>query len=193
MPEMGGLEATAAIRARERSTGGHVPIIALTAHVMAGDREQCLAAGMDAFVAKPLRPAELFAALDQFFPPPDRPVAARRTATHGVDGAALLAGFGGNASLLAEVVGVFLTDAPSMLERLREAARAGDASALAAAAHALKGSVGLFTDGEAFISAQRLEQIARAGDRSAIDAACADLEKAVAGLTVELRHLIGQA
>jgi PAS domain S-box-containing protein len=192
MPEMGGLEATAAIRARERGTGVHVPIIALTAHVMAGDREQCLAAGMDWFVAKPLRPAELFAALDQFFPPPDRPVAAPEPPRR-VDGAALLAGFGGNASLLAEVVGVFLTDAPSMLERLREAARAGDAGALSATAHAIKGSVGLFTDGEAFISARRVEQIASSGDRPAIDAACADLEKALAGLTVELRQLIGQA
>ena len=191
MPEMGGLEATAAIRARERSTGGHVPIIALTAHVMAGDREECLAAGMDAFVAKPLRPAELFAALDQFFPPPDRRVAAGEPLRQ-VDGAALLAGVGGTASLLAEVVAVFLTDAPAMLERLRDAARAGNVHALAAAAHAIKGSVGLFTDGEAFVSARRLEQIARAGDRSAIEAACADLEKAVAGLTTELRHLIGQ-
>src|SRR5688572_3687516 len=92
MPGMGGLEATAAIRARERGTGRHVPIIALTAHVMAGDREQCLAAGMDWFVAKPLRPAELFAALDQFFPPPDRPVAVEEPPRR-IDGAALLAGF----------------------------------------------------------------------------------------------------
>ena len=192
MPEMGGLEATAAIRAREHSTGGHVPIIALTAHVMAGDREECLAAGMDAFVAKPLRPAELFATLDQFFPAPDRSVAAHEPPRQ-VDSAALLAGVGGTPTLLAEVVRVFLTDAPGMLERLRDAARAGNGDALAAAAHAIKGSVGLFTDGEAFLSARRLEQIARAGDRKAIDAACADLEKAVAGLTVELRQLIGQA
>ena len=192
MPEMGGLEATAAIRARERSTGKHLPIIALTAHVMAGDREQCLAAGMDAFVAKPLRPAELFATLDHFFPPPDRPVAAHEPPPQ-VDGAALLAGVGGTPSLLAEVVRVFLADAPGMLERLRDAASARNGDALAAAAHAIKGSVGLFTDGEAFTSARRLEQIARAGDQSAIEAARADLEKAVAGLTVELRHLIGQA
>ena len=88
---------------------------------------------------------------------------------------------------------MFLTDAQSMLERLREAARAGDAGALSATAHAIKGSVGLFTDGEAFISARRVEQIASSGDRPAIDAACADLEKALAGLTVELRQLIGQA
>ena len=64
MPEMSGLEATAAIRERERSTGGHVPIVAMTAHAMAGDRERCLEAGMDAYVSKPLRPYELLAAVD---------------------------------------------------------------------------------------------------------------------------------
>ncbi len=192
MPEMGGLEATAAIRARERGTGAHLPIIALTAHVMAGDREKCLAAGMDAFVAKPLRPAELFATLDQFFPPVDRAVAAHEPPRQ-VDGAALLAGVGGTPSLLADVVRVFLTDVPGMLQRLRDAACAGNADAVAAAAHAIKGSVGLFTDGEAFTSARRVEQLARAGQLSTIDAACDDVEKAVAELTVELRQLIGQA
>ena len=195
MPEMGGLEATAAIRARERGTGGRIPIIALTAHVMPGDREQCLAAGMDEFVSKPLRPAELFAAIDQFQPPSSRRVASEPAVTtpepaRQVDGATLLASVGGTASLLSEVVGVFLTDIPGMLEQLRAAARDGNAGKLAAAAHAIKGSVGLFTEGDAFLSARGLEQIARAGDLSGVDAACADLEKAVAGLTRELRLLI---
>ena len=197
MPVMGGLEATAAIRARERATGGHLPIIALTAHVMSGDREECRAAGMDAFVSKPLRPAELFAAIDQFFPGSGKADAGELPAAidhpaRQVDEATLLAGFGGTASLLAEVVGVFLADAPVMLERLREAARAGDAAAVAAAAHAIKGSVGLFTDGAAFTRARHLEQIARGGDVANIAAACADVEKAVTGLSEELRQLVGQ-
>jgi CheY-like chemotaxis protein len=59
MPEMDGLEATAAIRRAERRTGGHVPIIALTAHAMAGDRERCLASGMDGYVSKPIRAEEI--------------------------------------------------------------------------------------------------------------------------------------
>src|SRR4029077_3496918 len=64
MPEMSGLEATAAIRERERSSGGHIRIVALTAHAMTGARERCLEAGMDAYVSKPLRPDELLAAVD---------------------------------------------------------------------------------------------------------------------------------
>jgi CheY-like chemotaxis protein len=65
MPEIGGLEATAAIRQHERETGGYVPIIALTAHAMRGDYERCLAVGMDAYVAKPLCPQDLFEAIER--------------------------------------------------------------------------------------------------------------------------------
>jgi signal transduction histidine kinase/CheY-like chemotaxis protein len=65
MPEIGGFEATAAIRQRERETGGYVPIIALTAHAMRGDYERCLAVGMDAHVAKPIRPQDLFEAIER--------------------------------------------------------------------------------------------------------------------------------
>ena len=68
MPEMDGFEATAAIRARETATGVHIPIIAMTAHAMKGDRERCLAAGMDGYVSKPLRPQELFEVLEHLVP-----------------------------------------------------------------------------------------------------------------------------
>jgi len=68
MPEMDGFEAAAAIRARERTEGGHVPIVALTAHAMKGDRERCLDAGMDAYLAKPVSSEELFATLEGLVP-----------------------------------------------------------------------------------------------------------------------------
>jgi two-component system, sensor histidine kinase and response regulator len=68
MPEMDGFEATAAIRAQERASGGHLPIIALTAHAMKGDHERCLATGMDGYMAKPIKANELYAALDQLLP-----------------------------------------------------------------------------------------------------------------------------
>jgi len=64
MPNMDGFQATAAIREREKQTGGHIPIIAMTAHAMRGDRERCLAAGMDGYVSKPLRSDDFYAAVE---------------------------------------------------------------------------------------------------------------------------------
>jgi CheY-like chemotaxis protein len=182
MPGVSGLEATAAIREREQSTDRHTPILALTASAMAGDREACLAAGMDGYVAKPLRPDELFATIDSLCTAPD-------SGNFAVDLDALLAGFGGSAPLVREVVDVFLEDAPAMLTRLRQAARVRDAHELAAAAHAIKGSAGLFSLGRAYLSARRLEQQARTGDVTTVDAACADVEADVSQLLAELRVL----
>jgi len=73
MPGMDGLQTAAAIREREKSTGGHIPILAMTAHAMNRDREKCLEAGMDAYVSKPLSPAELYRAIDELL---NGPVAA---------------------------------------------------------------------------------------------------------------------
>lgn len=69
MPEMDGLEATAAIRGNQLASGVHTPIIAMTAHALKGDRERCLQAGMDGYVAKPIRPQDLYQALAAAFPP----------------------------------------------------------------------------------------------------------------------------
>jgi two-component system sensor histidine kinase/response regulator len=66
MPEMDGFEATVAIREREKSTGGHIPIIAMTAHSLVGDEERCLAAGMDGYVSKPIRTHQLFSTMERF-------------------------------------------------------------------------------------------------------------------------------
>jgi protein-histidine pros-kinase len=65
MPEMGGIEATGIVRQREAGTGRHVWIVAMTAHTMQGDRDECLAAGMDTYIAKPVDPALLFAAVER--------------------------------------------------------------------------------------------------------------------------------
>jgi CheY-like chemotaxis protein len=63
MPEMGGMETTAAIRAKEAQQGSHIPIIAMTAHALKGDRERCIAAGMDDYRAKPIKRDELLAVI----------------------------------------------------------------------------------------------------------------------------------
>jgi len=69
MPEMDGYQATAVVRERESRLGGHLPIVAMTAHAMKGDREECLAAGMDGYVAKPIRRAELQKVIQEILGP----------------------------------------------------------------------------------------------------------------------------
>jgi len=192
MPEMGGLEATGLIRDHERTAGGHVPIVALTARAMAGDREQCLAAGMDAYVPKPLRAEELFAAIDSVVAqqPPPGITATTQIPSDRVDRDALLEGFGGRADLLKHVVEVFLEDGPATLARLKGAIEAGNGAEVAAIAHSLKGSVGLFSQGQAFEGVRRLEHIGKSGDLSQADAVRVEVEESVSRLTTELRVLL---
>jgi two-component system, sensor histidine kinase and response regulator len=192
MPEMDGLEATAAIREREKATGGHIPIVAMTAHAMKGDREECLAAGMDGYVAKPLNPEEFFAALERVVPVGVSTSSARAgisSATAALDGARLLNRVNGDAELLAELIGLFLGECPGLLEQVRAAVAARDGDRLRAAAHALKGSVSNFDATAAFDAAVQLEQIGRARDwalarkgLAALEAAAADLQSALAEL-----------
>ena len=191
MPEMSGLEATELIRDHERTAGGHVPIVALTARAMAGDREQCLAAGMDAYVPKPLRSEDLFAAIDSVVTQQRGPsVAATQLPPDKVDRDVLLEGFGGRADLLKHVVEVFLEDAPATLARLKQAIQAGNGTEVAAMAHSLKGSVGLFSQGQAFEGIRRLEQVGKSGDLSQAETTRAEVEESVARLTTELRALL---
>ena len=191
MPEMGGLEATALIRDHERTAGGHVPIVALTARAMAGDREQCLAAGMDAYVPKPLRAEDLFAAIDSVVAQQRGPsAAATQVPPDKVDRDPLLEGFGGRADLLKHVVEVFLEDAPATLARLKQAIQANNGTEVAAIAHSLKGSVGLFSQGQAFEGIRRLEHVGKGGDLSQAETMRAEIEDSVARLTIELRELL---
>ena len=200
MPEMSGLEATAAIRAHEQGTGRHVPIVALTARATAGDREQCLAAGMDGYVSKPLRAPELFETMDAVIggsratspgPAGERRQDAVTAATvpGSVELNTLLAGFSGRADLVQEVIDVFLDDAPAMLTQLKAAVLAGDLAKIAAAAHAIKGSVALFSQGDAYEHARALERRARSGDGGDAVRAVNDIDESVARLTTELRTL----
>src|SRR6185295_16405865 len=188
MPEMSGLEATAVIRSHEKDTGRHIPIIALTARAMAGDREQCFAAGMDGYVSKPVRASELFSSMDALTSG-DVSRTGTATASGSIDLKTLLAGFGGSGDLVKEVIDVFLTDAPVMLERLKRAAHAGDVTELGAAAHAIKGSAGLFSQGDAYEKARTLEQRARSGDGSDAQRACDELGVSVSQLMNELNAL----
>ena len=198
MPGMSGVEATAAIRERERATGGHVPIVAMTAHAMAGDRERFLAGGMDGYVSKPLRADELFAAIDQLARGHGETGAGSASGSHAsgatpgdpsVNLATLVASVGGNEALAGDLIDVFRADAPTLLATVTRSAVNGDRDALAAAAHALKGSVGLFTTGAAYETARRVEHVARDGTQETIDEACARLERDVVQVCADLAEL----
>jgi PAS domain S-box-containing protein len=183
MPKMDGFETTAAIRARENISGTHTPIIAMTAHAMKGDRERCLAAGMDGYVAKPLRAAELFEAVEGAVPAaaaePAGPAAPRAGTVF--DEAAALRRLGGDAELLKELLGVFLAEAPQLMAQMHGALAEGDAARLRRAAHTLKGSVGNFGPSAVFDAAQRLEILAQndslAGAGELFEDLAADLER----------------
>jgi PAS domain S-box-containing protein len=203
MPEMNGLEATALIRREEQAAGRHVPIIAMTAHAMKGDRERCLQAGMDGYVAKPVRAHDLFEAVARIIPSeavaggrwtvdgtePSSPSTVHRPPST-LDEAELLDRVGGDRALLRDIVSMFLDASPRSLAELREAAARGDAAALHRQAHTFKGMVGHFGATEAVEAALRLETMGGDGDLAGADAACAALEVAVARLRPELARLL---
>ena len=146
MPELDGFRVVAAQRRREQGTGTHLPIIALTARSAAGERERCLQAGMDDYLAKPVRAAELFAAIDRVVPGEgvSRPVEARGGASL-LDPVALLAACDGDAELLRKMCRHFQTFVPGRLAELSEALRDRNVSRLREAAHKLGGMVSSFS------------------------------------------------
>ncbi len=189
MPEMDGFKATAAVRAREAAgevftACGRLPIIAMTAHAMKGDRERCLAAGMDGYVSKPIRSDELFAALSAHDCRPAAPAVngAAPAAEPVLDKTALLDYVDGNEDLLRRIVGRFLEKCPEMLAGVRDAVARQDGPALEFGAHTLKGAVGNFFAKAAWNAALRLETL---GHEGKLDAA----EQAVAALEAELERL----
>ena len=192
MPDMDGLDATTAIRAWEKTAGRHIPILAMTAHAMKGDRERCLAVGMDGYVSKPIRTKELEQAIAQLVGAQNSaavPVSETDQADGVIDHAALLAGVDGNRRLLLDLVRLFLTDCPQHVAEIKEAIRLSDAEALGRAAHTLKGSVGNFAAKNAFAAAQRLEIMGRDRDLDNASEACVTLEADLALLSEELRRL----
>jgi CheY-like chemotaxis protein/HPt (histidine-containing phosphotransfer) domain-containing protein len=178
MPEMDGLEATARIRAREKQSGEHVPIIAMTAYAMKGDRERCLDAGMDGYVSKPVRQKELFEAIEGAVPSAGPDPSPERTppALAFLDWKEALSHVGGDRQLLRELVDLFLEHCPRWLADVRRAATQGDGPKLKAAAHAIKGSLGSLAAGDAYEAALRLETMGREGKLEDAEEACQALE-----------------
>lgn len=194
MPEMDGFEATGIIRAKERQSGKHIPIVAMTAHAMKGDRERCLEVGMDAYVSKPLQSRELIDTVEHLV---HRSVAATDVAPSATpvgvnlapaafDDVAALEGVGGDAELLAEVIQVFVAECPQMMAQIRVAISQRDTRTLRRVAHTLKGAAGQLGAEAAASAALSLESMAQANDLSAADQAYAALDHVLSRLLPEL-------
>jgi signal transduction histidine kinase/CheY-like chemotaxis protein/HPt (histidine-containing phosphotransfer) domain-containing protein len=197
MPVMDGFAATAAIRDRERGTGLRIPIVALTAHAMQGDRERCLDAGMDAYVTKPIKPAELFGAIAELLPgvaPVAAPVVESAAPVLDVlDAEQALAQVGGDMAVLAELIALFRSEVPRALAAIREGIGTTDSSAVARAAHRLKGSLVTLGARAASAEALRMETLGRAGDLADAEQALAALERQLGVLEPALDSLATSA
>ena len=197
MPEMDGMEATAAIRERERNSGGHIPIIAMTAHAMRGDREKCLAGGMDGYISKPIQAPELIAEIERCYARwggavpmcnQDEPMNQPQQFEQ-IDRKSLLERVEGDQALLTEMIRLFQEDAPKLVASMRAALQAGELDALERSAHSLKGAASNLSALRAAAGALRVEDAARNKNAEFAMSALADLEREVESLLPQLAEL----
>jgi len=174
MPGMDGLTATKEIREREKGAQAHMPIIAMTAHAMKGDRERCIAGGMDGYVSKPIKREELETAIAAVIPQQSGSVASPAAKPREPepptppnafvwDRGKTLERLGGDEDLLQEVVEIFLHEVPKHTATLGQAITEGDMEAVNRAAHTLKGELGYL--GILEIS-QKAREIEECGEKS---------------------------
>ena len=194
MPDMDGFELAAHVRKREAGAGRRLPVIAMTAHAMKGDRERCLEAGMDGYVAKPIQDAALWAEIDRLVPADAgevAPTAPAEVVGETLDADAVLTRMGGDREAIRQLIEVFRQDCSPLLADIAEAVRTGDAKMLKVAAHTLKGMVAFFAAERATAAALALEQLGEAGDLTGAAAAMDVLTREVVELEPALRSLAG--
>jgi len=208
MPEMDGYDATRLLR--DRAYDG--PIVALTANAMHGDRERCLAAGVNEYISKPIEPRWLIMTLVGLIAasppgppgPPASPgspaspasppritddVAEPTTERQILDGDAFLARTGNSYALIRDLIEVFMTESERRLTELHAAVARGDTEAVAASAHALKGSVSNFSAPDAVSATHQLEDLARGGRADALEPALDEVDRAIARLKPALQAI----
>ncbi len=191
MPEMDGLEAAAEIREREQQTGTHLPIIAMTAHALKGDRERCLAAGMDDYVAKPIHADELFAAIDTVVLDRKRDSPAGHPIPQDVvNWAEALKTVQGNRKVLKSMTEAALEEIPQLVTAIRQTIANGDNAGLRFAAHTLKGSVRYFGASQVCQHAAKLEDMGRKAESAGAEAILASLDAELARVTAALSEYL---
>jgi two-component system sensor histidine kinase/response regulator len=164
MPELDGLAATRRIRDQEKLTGRHIPIIAMTAHAMRGDRERCIEAGMDDYVSKPIASATLLETIRRVVPATDRESEPSVGAGDGdAELTALLEAFNNDGDFLKDVADMFITDYPPMVDTVKQAIIDEDGPLLSRTAHSLKGMARNFNIDGAANAALELERLADEG------------------------------
>jgi CheY-like chemotaxis protein len=192
MPVMDGFEATALIRQRQEGSGLHTPIIAMTAHAMKGDRERCLAAGMDEYIAKPIRAKDLYAIVEGIVagargsPSPGRGIADEAET---IDRDRVLEQTGGSIETLKELVELFAAECPKLMKKMRDAITNNAPSELQRTAHTLKGSIQIFGVKRPAAAALRLETMGQGRDLTGAEEAWSALEKEIEWLMPMLADL----
>jgi CheY-like chemotaxis protein/HPt (histidine-containing phosphotransfer) domain-containing protein len=214
MPELDGLQATQRIRDYELKHGGHLPIVAMTAHALPEDRERCLAAGMDDYVAKPLREARLLEAITRAtgkaahgIPAGTVPAVRISSETATMDSDISTNGSPNgqlvnwrkalefcqeDESLLRVVVEAFLEESPLHMQSIREGIEQRQAEKLHRAAHTIKGSMRYLGADSLFQTAYTLEQLGSAGEFAGAEEVAAKLEEGLGQLTPLLQKFLAE-
>ncbi len=191
MPEMNGWQASEAIREKEKTTGQHIPIVAMTAHAMKGDEEKCISAGMDFYLTKPIRTKELLAVLNEIGgrkggSNPSVELASGELAINSIDLIAALERLDGDRDLFNELAQVFKTECPKIVREIARAIGSRDAASLEHQAHALKGSAASLGASAISQTASELEKMARSGEMKHAGELLKALEREVDRLFCEL-------
>jgi CheY-like chemotaxis protein len=183
MPVMSGVEATRKIREMEQRTGGHIPIVAMTANAMAGDAERYLSSGMDGYVSKPIRTDLLRSELNRLGKPASREERRNmkdpnKHSPHiALDLTELLARVENDRELLRDLLMISKEELPRHLKALREAVESGDGKRVASTAHTLKGMLANLSANHAAEAAAELERLGRSGQISGFEEALVTFER----------------
>jgi two-component system, sensor histidine kinase and response regulator len=197
MPEMDGLTATKTLRAQEITTGGHLPIIAMTAHAMKGDRELCLEAGMDGYVSKPISREALeleiaktvgLSSVNRASTHADNCTEVQSVNPINLDFKQMLEQLGGDENLLHEVIDIFVDQAPHHIEALRAAIAKKDAGSVERIAHTLKGELGYLGIPEVSQKARELEERGRAQNLDGAAGVFESLEPEISAIVAAMRE-----